>query len=56
MNSISRFKNMIVFSFNPREHGNSQNDIKEKPSNYWIRGLDDKEGYYYEGRIWVVCG
>ena len=40
---------MIVFSFNPREHGNSQDDIKEKPRNYWIRGLDDKEGYYYQG-------
>ena len=56
MNSISRFKNMIVFSFNPREHGNSQDDIKEKPSNYWIRGLDDKEGYYYQGTYLDWCG
>ena len=49
MKSIARFKDMIVFSFNPRGHGNSQEDIKGKPSNFWIRGLDNKEGYYYQG-------
>ena len=49
MKPIGRFKDMIVFSFNPRGHGNSQEDIKGKPSNYWIRGLDNKEGYYYQG-------
>jgi len=49
MNPIARFKDMIVFSFNPRGHGNSQEDIKGKPGNYWIRGLDNREGYYYQG-------
>ena len=49
MKPIARFNDMIVFSFNPRGHGNSQEDIKGKPSNYWIRGLDNKEGYYYQG-------
>ena len=49
MKPIARFKDMVVFSFNPRGHGNSQEDIKGKPSNYWIRGLDNKEGYYYQG-------
>jgi len=49
MKPIARFKDMIVFSFNPRGHGNSQEDIKGKPSNYWIRGLDNKECYYYQG-------
>ena len=49
MKPIARFKDMVVFSFNPRGHGNSQEDIKGKPSNYWIRGLDEKEGYYYQG-------
>ena len=49
MKPIARFKDMIVFSFNPRGHGNSQEDIKGKPGNYWIRGLDNKEGYYYQG-------
>ena len=60
MRPVGRFKNtraamplgrqdMIVFSFNVRGHGNSQEDVKGKPGNYWIRGLDDKEGYYYQG-------
>ena len=49
MKPIARFKDMIVFSFNPRGHGNSQEDIKGKPGNYWIRGLDNREGYYYQG-------
>ncbi|MBL63111.1 MAG: hypothetical protein CMI30_06825 [Opitutae bacterium] len=60
MRPVGRFKNtkavmpldrqdMIVFSFNVRGHGNSQQDVKGKPSNYWIRGLDDKQGYFYQG-------
>ena len=60
MRPVGRFKNtravmpldrqdMIVFSFNVRGHGNSQQDVKGKPGNYWIRGLDDKEGYFYQG-------
>lgn len=39
----------IIFSFNPRGHGNSQADVKHDPVNYWIRGLDQKEDYYYRG-------
>jgi cephalosporin-C deacetylase-like acetyl esterase len=54
MRPIGRFKDMIVFSFNVRGHGNSQQDVKGKPGNYWIRGLDDKEGYYYQG-AYVDC-
>ena len=49
MRPLARFKDMIVFSFNVRGHGNSQQDVKGKPGNYWIRGLDDKEGYFYQG-------
>jgi cephalosporin-C deacetylase-like acetyl esterase len=49
MKPIARFNDMIVFSFNPRGHGNSQEDIKGQPSNYWIRGLENKVGYYYQG-------
>ena len=49
MKPVNRFNDLIVLSFNPRGHGNSQEDIKGKPSNYWIRGLDDKESYYYQG-------
>ena len=53
MKPIARFKDMIVFSFNPRGHGNSQDDVKGKPSDFWIRGLDNKEGYYY--RAYLDC-
>ncbi|MCP4507807.1 MAG: acetylxylan esterase, partial [Fuerstiella sp.] len=40
---------MIVFSFNPRAHGNSVDEVPGKPVDYWIRGLDDKSTYYYRG-------
>jgi cephalosporin-C deacetylase len=40
---------MAIFSFNIRGHGNSQDDVKGTPENYWIRGLDDKQGYFYQG-------
>ena len=49
MKPLNRFKDLAVLSFNPRGHGNSQEDVKGKPGNYWIRGLDDKAGYYYRG-------
>lgn len=49
MRPIGRCQDMVVFSFNVRGHGNSQQDVKGKPSNYWIRGLDDKQDYYYRG-------
>ena len=49
MRPISRFSDMIVFSFNPRGHGNSQDDVKGQPRNFWVRGLDHNEGYYYQG-------
>ena len=39
----------VVFSFNPRAHGNSQDEIKGKPVDYWLRGLDRKEDYFYRG-------
>ncbi len=40
---------LAVFSFNIRAHGNSQQDVSGEPANYWIRGLDDKQGYFYQG-------
>jgi len=45
---------IAVFSFNVRGHGNSQDDVPGKPANYWIRGLDDKQGYYYQG-VYADC-
>jgi cephalosporin-C deacetylase len=40
---------LALFSFNVRGHGNSQEDVKGTPQDYWLRGLDDKQGYYYQG-------
>ena len=40
---------IAVFSFNIRGHGNSQDDVSGQPEDYWIRGLDQKEGYFYQG-------
>ena len=42
-------ENVAILSFNVRAHGNSQQDIKGQPTDYWIRGLDNKEGYFYQG-------
>lgn len=49
MNPAGRPDPLAILSFNPRGHGNSQADVKHDPVNYWIRGLDDKAGYYYRG-------
>lgn len=40
---------IAVFSFNIRAHGNSQEDVPGEPQDYWTRGLDAKEDYYYRG-------
>lgn len=42
-------KPLAVFSFNIRAHGNSQDDVSGMPQDYWLRGLEDKDGYYYQG-------
>jgi len=39
----------IVLSFNIRGHGNSTDDVPGNPKDFWVRGLDDKEDYYYRG-------
>ena len=49
MRPVGIFKDIALLSLNPRGHGNSQEDIKAVPKNYWLRGLDDKELYYYRG-------
>lgn len=49
MRPIDRWNDLMVFSFNPRGHGNSTEDIPGKPGDYWIRGLDDKANYFYRG-------
>ena len=49
MEPLGLFTDRVVFSFNPRGHGNSQDTVKGKPEDFWMRGLDDKQGYYYQG-------
>ena len=49
MEPLGLFTDRVVFSFNPRGHGNSQDTVKGKPEDFWIRGLDDKAGYFYQG-------
>jgi cephalosporin-C deacetylase-like acetyl esterase len=49
MEPLGMFMDRVVFSFNPRGHGNSQDTVKGKPEDFWIRGLDDKAGYFYQG-------
>ena len=40
---------VVILSFNPRGHGNSTEDVPHDPADYWVRGLDDREGYFYQG-------
>ena len=49
MKPVGKCDDMVVFSFNPRGHGNSQQDISGQPDNFWIRGLDAPQTYYYRG-------
>ena len=49
MKPVGGQENLIIFSFNPRGHGNSQDDIPGKPHDFWIRGLDSKDSYFYRG-------
>ena len=39
----------VILSFNIRGHGNSTDDVPGHPRDFWVRGLDDKETYYYRG-------
>lgn len=39
----------IIFSFNIRGHGNSTDDVPDQPRDFWLRGLDDEQGYFYQG-------
>ena len=49
MKPVGDQEDLIVFSFNPRGHGNSQDDIPGEPQDYWVRGLDDRNTYFYRG-------
>ena len=45
---VNERNDMIIFSFNPREHGNSDK-APGSPQGLWVRGLDKNENYYYRG-------
>ena len=53
MKPIARFKDMIVFSFNPRGHG--QDDVKGKPSDFWVRGWITRKATIIRALIWIAC-
>lgn len=50
---IDRYDDLVVFSFNPRNHGESDNtgvvDYK-----MWTWGLEDKDTYFYKG-LYLDC-
>ncbi len=49
MQPIDAVGNRIVFSFNIRGHGGSVEDVPAEPVDYWLRGLEDKDDYFYRG-------
>ena len=49
MQPIGISADSIIFSFNIRAHGNSTDDVPGSPVDYWLRGLDDKQEYFYRG-------
>lgn len=48
MEPVNKYDDMVIFSFNVRGHGNSD-DAPGAPLELWVRGLDDKNDYYYRG-------
>ena len=49
MEPVGNQTDLIVFSINPRGHGKSVKDVAAEPVDFWIRGLDRKEDYFYRG-------
>ncbi len=49
MQPIDAVGDRIVFSFNIRGHGGSVEDVPAEPVDYWLRGLEDKDDYFYRG-------
>lgn len=48
MEPVNKFDDMVIFSLNVRGHGNSD-DVEGAPLELWVRGLDDKNDYFYRG-------
>ncbi len=49
MRPLDEADDAIVLSFNIRAHGNSTDDVPGHPIDYWLRGLDDPDAYFYRG-------
>ncbi len=50
---IDKYEDLIVFSFNTRDHGESDNSGK-RGYDMWVRGLESQENYYYRG-LYLDC-
>jgi cephalosporin-C deacetylase len=50
---LDKYDDMIIFSFNTRDHGESD-DTGKRGYDMWVRGMESKEGYYYRG-IFLDC-
>ena len=50
LSPLDKYKDMIIFSFNTRDHGESDN-TEERGYDMWVRGMESKENYYYRGII-----
>jgi cephalosporin-C deacetylase-like acetyl esterase len=56
MEPIDVIDDMIVFSFNTRDHGESDdsNGVGTRSWDMWVRGLESKDNYYYKG-LFLDC-
>jgi len=50
LSPIDKYEDLIVFSFNTRDHGESDN-TGPRGWDMWVRGMDNKEDFYYRGII-----
>jgi len=48
MKPLNQYDDMVIFSINPRGHGDSE-EGPDPHLELWIRGLDDHNQYYYKG-------
>lgn len=53
MEPIDKYDDLIVLSFNPRDHGESDNS-GERSYAMWVRGMESKENYFYRG-LYLDC-
>jgi cephalosporin-C deacetylase len=54
MKPIDAADDIIVFSFNTRDHGESDDSEDGRNEDMWVRGLDSKDAYYYKG-LFLDC-